>query len=611
MTVNNPSIFVSVAAFCDPLLLHTIEDGVRKAECPEALVWAVVDQHPENRSTALRAVAGSSQLRYLQLHPVQSRGVCWARSVVGSLYAGEDYFLQIDSHMLFEPGWDTELIAQLQALRLRSARPLLSIYPYGFSFKGGEPVVTEKFDPAAALVFKVDPASSLSADQVTLTFTAGPVSATEAVEGFHVAGGFLFAPGDFVQQVPYDARLYFHGEEQSLALRAYTHGWDIFHPIRIPLYHHYKPAGQSHDTQHWQPRWESQRDFRFQDLTRAAHGRLLDLVDQRRELGAYGLGEVRTLQSFATASGIDYARRRLSPPLGPSGAGGHEEEDVVQVVELNPHHPRPFVFTDYARSLVEVLRAQGIRARHVVNALPYKGRLLVLGWTPAWLRANQAHVHPARAILFNAEQLGSDSPVATEDYLQAMRGWVVADIHASNVRFLQQHLGDEVRAVELPVVPHATAGLRVPDLPIEPVDVVFVGSINERRRRTLDALKDQGLSVCEVEGAYGLELMPWLQKARLMVHVHYYETRLFPVLRMLRPAMMGLPVVCEWSVFSGRNDWLSSGIHFCEAEEMAVTCQRMLAEPERLSAMARACLHHSQSMDLTSAWHELSGFINP
>lgn len=609
MSATQSTIFISVAAFCDPLLLHTVEDGVRKAAQPEALVWAVVDQHPQDRGAALRAVTGRSSLRYLQLHPVQSRGVCWARSVVGSLYAGEDYFLQIDSHMLFEPGWDTELIAQLRALRLRSARPIVSIYPYGFDFHHGAPVVTDKFDPAAALVFKVDAAAPMTSEQVTLTFKAVPVSATEAVEGFHVAGGFLFAPGEFAQQLPYDPRLYFHGEEQSLALRAYTHGWDVFHPIRIPLYHHYKPAGQSHDTQHWQPQWESRRDFRFQDLTRAAHERLLDLVDQRRELGIYGLGQVRTLQSFATASGIDYAHRQLLPPMGPVSAGGAEEEDVIQVVELNPHHPRPFVFTDYARSLVEVLRVQGIRARHVVNALPYQGRLLMLGWTPQWLVANRQHVHPGRAILFNAEPLGSDSPVATEDYLQAMRGWVVADIHDSNVRFLKERLGDAVRAVELPVVPHTTAGLRVPDLPVDAVDVVFVGSRSERRRRLLDALTAQGLKLRVVEGAYGLELMPWLQKARLLVHIHHDESRLFPVLRMLRPAMMGLPVVCESSVFSSRNDWSTSGIHFCDAQQIATACQTLLADPQRLRAMGRACRHHARSVDIASAWQELSALL--
>jgi hypothetical protein len=33
----------------------------------------------------------------------ESRGVCWARSAIMELYAGEDYFLQLDSHHRFAP----------------------------------------------------------------------------------------------------------------------------------------------------------------------------------------------------------------------------------------------------------------------------------------------------------------------------------------------------------------------------------------------------------------------------------------------------------------------------------------------------------------------------
>ena len=46
------------------------------------------------------------------------------------------------------------------------------------------------------------------------------------VAGFHVAGGCVFAPGRIVNEIPYDPLLYFHGEEQALALRAWTRGWD-------------------------------------------------------------------------------------------------------------------------------------------------------------------------------------------------------------------------------------------------------------------------------------------------------------------------------------------------------------------------------------------------
>ena len=49
----------------------------------------------------------------------------------------------------------------------------------------------------------------------------------------------LIAPGRFVEQFPYDPWMYYLGEEQVLALRLFTHGWDIWHPVDNPIGHIY------------------------------------------------------------------------------------------------------------------------------------------------------------------------------------------------------------------------------------------------------------------------------------------------------------------------------------------------------------------------------------
>ena len=48
-----------------------------------------------------------------------------------SLYDGEDWFLQVDSHMDFAPGWDETLITMLA--ECPSEKPLLSTYPLSFT----------------------------------------------------------------------------------------------------------------------------------------------------------------------------------------------------------------------------------------------------------------------------------------------------------------------------------------------------------------------------------------------------------------------------------------------------------------------------------------------
>ena len=60
----------------------------------------------------------------------EAAGPCWARHLAQGLWQGEDYFLQLDSHMRFRPGWDVYLLETLR--RCPSARPVLSTYPIGY-----------------------------------------------------------------------------------------------------------------------------------------------------------------------------------------------------------------------------------------------------------------------------------------------------------------------------------------------------------------------------------------------------------------------------------------------------------------------------------------------
>jgi hypothetical protein len=47
---------------------------------------------------------------------------------------------------------------------------------------------------------------------------------------------FCFTLGAFSLEVQHNPEYYFHGEEISIAVRAFTHGYDLFHPHRVLLF---------------------------------------------------------------------------------------------------------------------------------------------------------------------------------------------------------------------------------------------------------------------------------------------------------------------------------------------------------------------------------------
>ncbi|MBL8340857.1 MAG: hypothetical protein JNL30_05245 [Rubrivivax sp.] len=292
-------------------------------------------------------------------------------------------------------------------------------------------------------------------------------------------------------------------------------------------------------------------------------------------------------------------------PAGPQGAAGPQgstpapDGPHVCVVELNRHAPRPFVFTEIALSLRDMLRAAGHHAEHLVNEIDPDAINILFVPTDGWEQA-LARLDPARTVLFNMEQLGSDSPWARAGYIGMLARWTVADYSSANVAFLRTANGPAQRVHEIPVVPGGSVGF-AGEAGITPcVDVLFYGTTNARRERVFKALRAAGLTLEVVSGAYGSELTPALQRARLVLHVHYYDTRLFPVARMLQPLASAVPIVCETSVCPALSDWGRSGIVFADYERLADACASLLHDPARQLEGVRRSLVHLRRVDTAS-----------
>jgi len=306
------NIFVSIASYCDPVLGFTLSRALATARWPDRLHFGVVDQSPAGSPPPAPADTAPARLSYVRVDPLYARGPCWARALAMSLYDGEPWFFQIDSHMDFDPHWDATLIAQAQAALAGRKGVVLSSYPNSFVFQDNRAVRRPATNKILAHVVK--PGGLFEPDHPVLGFEAHPLDRDEPVPGFHVGAGCLFAPGAFVQTFPYDPWFYFHGEEQALAARLFTHGWDIFHAPGLPVYHLYNNAesGAPPRPMHWDPAHDTQRQRNWWTLEQRSRARLAALL-AGEPLGAYGLGQERSMAEYARFSGIDYAARTLAP----------------------------------------------------------------------------------------------------------------------------------------------------------------------------------------------------------------------------------------------------------------------------------------------------------
>lgn len=280
---------------------------------------------------------------------------------------------------------------------------------------------------------------------------------------------------------------------------------------------------------------------------------------------------------------------------------------AIDVIELNPYAPRPFVFTEICLCLRDSLRRAGLSSEHLFNSAgpdPARWALVpvpLAGWQEA-----VARLDPARTLLFNLEQLGSSAPQAGADYVQALAGWAVADYNRHNLELLRQANGPAQVAFELPLVPSPTLAFAAEEPVAEPsVDVLFYGSLNPRREQALAALRAAGLVVEVVQGAYAWELAPALRRAKVVLHVHYNaEARRFPVGRVLQPLAAGVAVVCEEAEFSDRLPWAESGVVFAPLDHLATECLALLANPGERQRRAQQGRQFCGSLNVVGALEE-------
>ena len=301
-------IFVSIAAYRDPELLPTLEDMLSNADSPNDLVVCIGWQHSkEDKWDKLTKYKKDSRFLIIDIDYSQANGVCWMRSEIQRYYTNEDYYLQLDSHHLFTKGWDTTLKDSLNYLRCKGInKPLLSAYIPGY-IPDKDPLGRvhevwglniDRFMPAGAIFLRPHHIENWQ-------------NLKEPFKSRFISAHFIFTLGKFVNEVPYDPHLYFHGEESSLAARAYTHGYDLYSPNKVVIWHEYERSGKK-------KHWDDSQDWKLRDDTSYARFRKLFGMDpgctscQRKAvMGNYGFGSVRQLYEFEAYAGLKFSTRQI------------------------------------------------------------------------------------------------------------------------------------------------------------------------------------------------------------------------------------------------------------------------------------------------------------
>jgi glycosyltransferase involved in cell wall biosynthesis len=349
--MQNALIFIQIASYRDPDLVDTIKDLISKAKNPENFTFGICWQRDETES--LDEFKDDPRFRIEEYHYSKSQGLGWARNITNKLYRGEKYTLQLDSHHRFVQNWDLMLLEDYaQALTL-SSKPIISTYCTPFDTK----VPTEQASQVPCLMSQYE----FSPDKLLMSrpsYITDYKERTRVIRSRTISGHFFFVDGNFIKEVPYDPDIYFGGytEETTMSVRAFTHGYDVYSPYRMFMWHEYTRA---YRPKHWEDhgiksetkKTSGERDSYARKKTRQLFAQEPIDID----FGVYGLGTSRNLHEFEIFGGFNFPKCLIQeftllvkePPNPPDWEEQFKKKKKIMQIDWDIEHFKAEDIGDY------------------------------------------------------------------------------------------------------------------------------------------------------------------------------------------------------------------------------------------------------------------------
>lgn len=294
-------IFVNIASYRDPLVDLTIRSLLENKSGNHDIIVSFLDQSDDDNLSLLEL---DPNIIYQKIDPRYTNGVGWARHINSLNLSDEDFYYQIDSHVVFDKNWDEYLIADYfkGVKHYNTDKIILSSACKSYIMdENGSPVKLGTEDKRPFLVRFIKECGFL--DDKYLNPHGNwykIIPEDEVIPAIHLHAGNVFTHGDYIKNVGICPYLYFNGEEQHLTLNSFAHGYTLLHHTSIHIYHF--NGSNEHISKPW--------NHTIQDFSR---------IQRFQQLGfAYWKNYMKTidaeiLEKFFEYSGVDYINEVLEP----------------------------------------------------------------------------------------------------------------------------------------------------------------------------------------------------------------------------------------------------------------------------------------------------------
>lgn len=185
---------------------------------------------------------------------------------------------------------------------------------------------------------------------------------------------------------------------------------------------------------------------------------------------------------------------------------------------------------------------------------------------------------PAATIMVNTEQIDDENPLGWNENILTWAGnFETWDYSPSNIAYFAQC---GVPGVKLLEIGHQPQLSRITKAAEQDIDVLFYGSLTERRKAVLSDLRDRGLKVLGLFGVYGEQRDHYIGRSKVVLNLHNHATEIFEIVRVHYLLSNAVAVVSEQNPTTkapGRYQDAVAGVHY---EGIVDECVRLVHDRE-------------------------------
>jgi tetratricopeptide (TPR) repeat protein len=160
----------------------------------------------------------------------------------------------------------------------------------------------------------------------------------------------------------------------------------------------------------------------------------------------------------------------------------------------------------------------------------------------------------------------------------------VWDYSLANIEQLRQLGIHHVAHVPVGYVPEMTC---ISPAVERDIDVLFYGSLNERRQLILEALEEKGVTVKVLFEVYGAERDAYIARSKIVLNLHFYEAKVFEIVRISYLLSNRVFVISERGCCPEEEAYFAEGLVFADYDHLVKTCIDYLQQPEQRDFIAQ------------------------